>query len=90
MDDAVRVQIVKRVHQLLGYLAHFIFWKIPVILEDLEQLTLGELGDHAKLVRRLKRVQKQNDVLVVETLQNVDFLPQIVQLFLRFAPEKQS
>lgn len=86
----MRVEIVERVHQLLGYLANFVFWKIPVILEDLEQLTLGELGNHAKLMRGLERVQKQNDVLVVETLQNVDFLPEIVQLFLRFATVQES
>jgi hypothetical protein len=90
VDNAVRVEIVERVHQLLGYLANFVFWKIPVVFEDLEQLTLSELGNHAKLMRGLERVQKQDDVLVVEALQNVDFLPEIVQLFLRFATEKES
>ena len=83
----MRMEIVECVHKLLRYLANFVFRQVPVILENLEQLTLRELGNHAKLMRSLERVQKQNDVLVVETLQNVDFLPEIVELFLRFASE---
>ena len=85
VDDAMRMQIVKGVHQLLGDLAYLVLWEVPVVLQNLEELALSELRDHAELMRRLERVQQQNDVLVVEALQNVDLLPKIVQLFLSFA-----
>ena len=89
MDDAVRMQIVESVHQLLSYFAHFVLRQVPVILQDLEQLALRELSDHAKLMGGLERVQEQDDVLVVKAFQNVDFLSQIIELFLSFASVKR-
>lgn len=89
MDNTVGMKIVERMDQLLGDLANFVLRKVPVILQNLEELTLCELGDHAELMRRLERVKKQDDVLVVEALQNIDFLPEIVQLFLRFASAEE-
>ena len=90
MDNAMRMQIVESVHQLLSYFAHFVLGQVPVVLQDLEQLALRELGDHAKLVGGLERVQEQDDVLVVQAFQNVNFLPQIIQLFLSFASVKRK
>ena len=84
------MKIVERMDKLLGNLANFVFRQVPVILQNLEELALRELSDHAELMRRLERVEKQDDVLVVETLQNVDFLPEVVQLFLCFASVEQS
>ena len=89
MDDAVRMEIVEGVHQLLSYFAHLVLRQIPVVLQDLEQLALCKLGDHAKLMRGLERVQEQDDVLVVKAFQNIDFLSQIVELFLSFASAKE-
>ena len=85
MYDTMRMEIVKSVHQLLSDFADLVLWQVPVVLQDLEELTLRELGDHAEFVGCLERVQQQDDVLVVEAFQNVDFLPQIVELLLCFA-----
>jgi hypothetical protein len=43
-------------------------------LQNLEELALRKLGDEAELVRRLKRIEQQDDVWVVEPPLDVDFL----------------
>ena len=45
VDDAVRVQVVERVHELLCDLTHFALGQVAVVLEDLEEFSLGELAD---------------------------------------------
>ena len=67
MDDPMRVEIVQSVHKLLRNLTHFWLRELSIILKDLKELSLGELGDHAELMGSFKRVQQQDDVLVVET-----------------------
>lgn len=81
----MRVQVVQGVHKLLGDLAHFRLAQVPVVLEDLEELALGKLGNDAELVARFERVEQQNNVFVVESFQNFNFLPEVVHLLLGFA-----
>ena len=54
-------------HKLLRNLTHFWLRELSIILKDLKELSLGELGDHAEFMGSFKRVQQQDDVLVVET-----------------------
>ena len=68
MDDSVTVQVVESLDELLSDFADLRLAKVAVILKDLEELTLSELSDDTELVRSFKRVQEQDDVLVVETL----------------------
>ena len=58
VNDAVRVQIVQRVYQLLSNFANFRLAKVPVVFKDLEEFTLGKLSNHAKLVRSFERVEQ--------------------------------
>lgn len=51
MNNSVRVQVVQRMHQLLGYLSDLTLWQVPVVLQYLKQLALGELSYHTELVR---------------------------------------
>lgn len=82
MNDPVTMQIVEGLYELLRDLSHFSFAQITIIFQDFEEFALSKFSHHTELVRSLKRVEKQNYVLVVETLQNFDFLPQIVHFFL--------
>ena len=50
MDDAMAVQVVERMHQLLGDFAHFGLTEVPIVFKDLEQLTLGELCHNAEFM----------------------------------------
>lgn len=90
MDDPVRVEIVKSVHELLRYLADLWLRKLAIIFKDLKELPLSEFCNHAELMGSFKRVKQQNDVLMVETFQNVDFLAKVVELLLSFAPDKEK
>lgn len=90
MDYPVRVQIVKCVHELLGNLADLGLAQVAVVFENLEQLSLCKLSDHAKLVRRLEGVQQQDDVLVVQALQDFNLLPQVVHFLFRFSSKCES
>ena len=85
MNNPVTVQVVESLDELLSNLAHFLLSQIPVVLQDLEELTLGKLSDDAELVGRLKRVKQKDDVLMVQTFQNLDLLPQVIHLLLRLA-----
>ena len=86
MNNSVRMQIIQSMHQLLSDLANLILWKVSIIFKNFKQLTLSKLRDHAELVRCFKWIQQQDDILVVEPFQDVNFLSQIVELFLGFAP----
>ena len=44
-------------------------------LQNLEELALRKLGDEAKLVLRLKSVEQQDNVRVIESPLNINFLP---------------
>ena len=85
MDNSVTVQVVESLHELLGNLANFRLPQVAVILQNLEELTLGELSDDAELVGRLEGVEQEDNVLVVQTFQNFDFLPQVIHLLFSFA-----
>ena len=66
MNNAVRMQVVQSVHQLLCDLANLILRQVPVVLKNFEKFTLCKLSDHAKLMCRLKAVEQQNDVFMVQ------------------------
>ena len=86
MDNSVRMQIIESMHQLLSDLANLILWKVSIIFKNFKQLTLSKLRDHAELMRCFKWIQQQDDILVVQPFQDIDFLSQIIELFLSFAP----
>ena len=86
MDDPVRVQVVQGLDQLLSNLTHLWFTQVAVVFQDLEKLTLGELCHHAELMRSLERIEQQDDVLVVEAFENLNFLPQVVHFLFSLAP----
>ena len=84
------VQVVECLHELLGNLTNFRLAQVAIILQDLKELTLGELSDDAKLVGCLEGVEQEDNVLVVQTFQNFDFLPQVIHLLLSFATIKTN
>ena len=79
------VEVVESMHQLLSDFAHFTFRQVPVVFQDFKELSLSELSDHAEFMGSLERIQKQNDVFIIQALQDLYLLSQIVQLFLCFA-----
>ena len=85
MNNPVTVQVVKSLDELLGDLAHLLLSQISVVLQDFEKLALGEFSDDAELVGCLKRVKQKDDVLMVQTFQNLDLLPQVIHLLFSFA-----
>jgi hypothetical protein len=78
MNNAVRMKVVESMHKLLRNLSHFVLRKVPVILKNFEQLSLCEFGDHTELMGCFERIEKQDDVLVVETFEDVDLLSEVV------------
>ena len=56
MNNSVGVQVIQRVHQLLGYLPDLTLRKVPVVLQYLKELALSELSYHAKLMRSFERI----------------------------------
>lgn len=48
------VQVVKRLHELLGNLSNLRLAKVAVIFQDFEQLSLCEFSDNTELVRCLE------------------------------------
>ena len=80
MDDPVTMKVVKSLYELLSDLADFRLSQVSVVLKDLEELTLGEFSDDTELVGCFERIEQQNDVFMVQTFQNFDFLSQIVAL----------
>ena len=85
MNNPVTVQVVKSLDELLGDLAYLLLSQVSVVLQDFEQLALGEFSDDAELVGSLERVKQKDDVLMVQTFQNLDLLPQVIHLLLSFA-----
>eukprot|EP00353_Schmidingerella_taraikaensis_P006198 CAMPEP_0185573314 /NCGR_PEP_ID=MMETSP0434-20130131/5066_1 /TAXON_ID=626734 ORGANISM="Favella taraikaensis, Strain Fe Narragansett Bay" /NCGR_SAMPLE_ID=MMETSP0434 /ASSEMBLY_ACC=CAM_ASM_000379 /LENGTH=125 /DNA_ID=CAMNT_0028189519 /DNA_START=3508 /DNA_END=3882 /DNA_ORIENTATION=- len=79
------VEVVERLDELLGDLAHFLLAEVTVVLQNLEQLTLGEFCDDAELVGRLEGVEEQDNVFVVETLEDLNLLSQVIHLLLGLA-----
>ena len=86
MDNSMRMQIIQGMNQLLSNFTNLILWEVSIIFKNFKQLTLSKLRDHTELMRCFKWIQQQDDILVVKTLQDVDFLSQIVELFLSFTP----
>jgi len=86
MDDSVAMQVVKRLYELLGNLSNLRLAKVAVIFQDFEKLTLREFSDDTKLMRCLERIQQQDDVLMIQTLENLDLLAQVVHFFLCLTP----
>jgi len=84
----VAVQVVKRLHELLGNLSNLRLAKVAVIFQDFEQLSLCEFSDNTELVRCLERIQEQDNVLMIQTLENLDFLAQVVHFFLCLTPNQ--
>jgi hypothetical protein len=85
VHDAPAVQVVQRVHQLARDGAHHGLRQAGVVLQDLEQLAVRVLGDHHHVARRLKVVQQQDDVGVVQRAQDRDLRAQRRQVGLALA-----
>ena len=90
MNNPVTVQVVECLDELLSDLAHLLLSQISVVLQDLEKFALGEFSDDAELVGCLERVKQKDDVLMVQTFQNLDLLSQVVHLLLGFASAGQT
>ena len=90
MDDTVTVEIVESLDQLLGNLTHLRFSQIAVIFKNFEELSLGKFCDDTELMRGFERIQKQDDILVVQTLENFNFLAQVIHFFLCLASKFQT
>ena len=60
--------------------AHLVLRQRAVVLEYLEELTLRELGDDADLVVSLEVVEHEHDVLVLQRAEDLDLLPQHLEL----------
>ena len=54
MDDAMTVQVVERLHELLSNFTHLWLSQVAIIFKDLEKLTLSKLCDDTELVRCFK------------------------------------
>lgn len=86
VNDPVGVQIVQCEDQLLCDLPDLCLRQTPVIFEYFKKFSLSELSDDTELVRCLEGIEKEDDVLVVETFENLNLLSEVVEFFLCFAP----
>ena len=64
VDHALRVQVVERLRQLPSDRADLRLRELLVVLEDLEELALGELGYDDHPILCLEKIEHQHDVLV--------------------------
>ena len=85
VDDTVRVQVVEGLHELPSDDAHLLLRQRAVILEHLEELALGVLSDDNDLRLGLEIVEHEHDVLVLQRAQDLDLLPESLQITLRAA-----
>ena len=85
MNNAVRVQIIKCVYQLLCNLSDFILWQISIVLKNFEQFSLSELCDHAEFMGCFEWVKQEYNILVIKAFENVDLLSQIIEFLFSFA-----
>ena len=58
MNDSVRMKIVQSMYQLLSNLSHLRFRKLPIILQNLKELSLSKFSDHTELMRSFKGIQQ--------------------------------
>ena len=56
MHDAIGMDVVQGPHQLLGDLADLFLLEGLVVLDDIEEFSLAELGDQNELGMRLEGV----------------------------------
>jgi hypothetical protein len=85
VDDAVRVQVVERGDELARDRADDRLRERLVVLEDLEELALRELGHDRKVGARLKGVEHLDDVRVAQRAQDLDLLAERLQVALGLA-----
>jgi hypothetical protein len=76
---------MKSLHELFGNLLYSAFRKSLVVLQNVEQLALGVLGDNTELSICLKSIEHKNDILVVQFPENSNLLAEIADVFLTFA-----
>ena len=76
---------MQRLDELPGDGANLLLGKALVILQDLEELALRELGDDAKLSLGLERIHHADDVVVLQPAENLDLLAQGLDVLLRLA-----
>ena len=65
---------MERPDQLLGYLSNFSFFERLVVLDDVEELSLSELGDEDELGGGFEGVEEEDDVFVLEFFEDFDLV----------------
>ena len=70
MGDAIGVDVMQGSHQLLCDFANLSLLQGLIILDDVKQLSLTQLSDQYKLRACLKRIQKQDDILMFKFLED--------------------
>ena len=75
---------MKSLHELFSNLLYSAFRKSLVVLQNIEQLALGVLGDNTELSISLKSIEHKNDILVVQFSENSNLLAEIADVFLTF------
>ena len=83
VDDAVGVEVVERSNELLADFRHAGFGELVVVLQNLEKLAMRELRDDDELGLRLEGVEHLDDVLVPQVPEDLDLLPQVLNILLR-------
>lgn len=87
MNNSLGMKVIEGMNQLLSDLPAFFFWEVPIILQDLKHVSLSKLSDHTELMLCLKRVEQENDILVIQLFQNFNFLSQVDELSLCLSSE---
>lgn len=74
MSDAIGVYVMQGSDQLLRYLAYFYFFQRLVVLDDIEELALSQFCDQDELCVGFEGVEEENDVLVLEFFEYLNFV----------------
>ena len=75
MSDAIGVYVMQCSDQLLRDFAYLRLLQWLIVLNDVEQLALAQLGDQDKLRAGLKGVQEQYNVLMLKFLEDFYLIP---------------
>jgi hypothetical protein len=85
VGDSVCVNVMKSPDKLLGDFPDFFDFKALIVFNDVKKFALTEFCDQDELSWSLERIKEEDDVLMLEFFEDIDFLSHGLDIFLLFA-----
>lgn len=80
MDDAIQVEILRPLHNLLQKGGRLLFGQLPPLLQKVQEIVVAELRDDVHVVGGLVDVVQLHDVAVLHLLHDLDLRVQVLQV----------